>query len=238
MYKVRVFRAIEDPISCEKYIEGHTKVLKDYGVPMVTSGKPSWQYNPNVYCIVAELEENIKMVGGIRLQIADGKIPLPVEDAISSMDKGIHDMVKEYFDEGVGELCGLWNSKEIAGVGISFILTRTAISIVNQLGFKTLMGICAEYSLKMFTNVGFVIDKSLGNNGEFPYPTDEYITRVLGIMNAYTLETDQPYDKERMLGLRNNLIQQREEVGKKGLFTVNYNLELNITKNNNVIQAN
>lgn len=236
MYKVRVYRAVDEPISCEEYIEDHIKVLKDYGVPMVTSGRPSWQYNPNVYCIVAYLEDNNKMVGGIRLQIADGIMPLPVEDAISSMDKGIHDMVNKYFDEGVGELCGLWNSKEIAGIGISFILTRTAISVVNQLGFKTLMGICAEYSLKMFTDVGFVIDNSLGNNGEFPYPTNEYITRVLGIMNAYTLETAQPYDKERMLGLRNNLIQQREETGKKGTFIVNYNLKLNTTKKNNAVE--
>ncbi len=226
MYKVTTFKAIDNPILCDQYIEGHITVLKEYGVPMVTSGKPIWNTNPNVYCIVAKRIDNNKMIGGIRLQIADGITPLPVEEAISPLDKGIHEMVKKYFDEGVGELCGLWNSKEVAGVGISFVLVRAAISIVNQLQFKTLMGICAEYSLQMFTNVGFVIDRSLGENGEFPYPTDEYITRVLGIMNAYTLETAYPYDKERMLGLRTKLIQQREEVGKKGVFNVHYDLNI------------
>ncbi|HRN40799.1 MAG TPA: hypothetical protein PK649_01845 [Vicingus sp.] len=226
MYKVTAFKAIDNPTLCDEYIEGHITVLKEYGVPMVTSGKPIWNTNPNVYCVIAQRSDNGKMIGGIRLQIADGITPLPVEEAISPLDKGIHEMVKEYFDEGVGELCGLWNSKEVAGVGISFILVRAAISIVNQLQFKTLMGICAEYSLQMFTNVGFVIDKSLGENGEFPYPTDEYITRVLGIMNAYTLETAYSYDKERMLGLRKNVVQQREETGKKGVFSVDYNLNI------------
>lgn len=226
MYKVITFKAIDNPSLCEQYIEGHITVLKEYGVPMVTSGKPIWNTNPNVYCIVAQRSDNNKMIAGIRLQIADGITPLPVEEAISALDKGIHKMVNKYFDDGVGELCGLWNLKEVAGVGTSFVLVRAAISIVNQLGFKTLMGICAEYSLQMFKDVGFVIDNSLGDNGEFPYPTEEYITRVLGIMNAYTLDTAHPYDKERMLGLREKLIQQRKETGKKGVFSVYYNLDV------------
>jgi hypothetical protein len=105
-------------------------------------------------------------------------------------------------------------------------LTRAGISIINQLKFKILIGICADYSLEMFTRVGFVIDRSLGINGEFPYPNESYKTKVLGILNANTLETAYEYDRERMLGLRNDPIQIRKETGPKGEITVDYNLFL------------
>jgi hypothetical protein len=223
MYKIRVYKAIDEEDTCKTYIEGHVKVLQDYGVTMITSYKPTWQLNPQVYCIIAT-DENNEMVGGIRLQIADGITPLPLEDAITKLDSGIHDLVKKHMPGGVGELCGLWNSKSVAGVGLSFVLTRAAISVINQLKFATLMGICAEYSLQMFLDVGFQIDTSLGKNGEFPYPTEKYITRVVGILNAESLVAAKDYDKERMIGLRKNPIQTREETGKKGDFLVSYDL--------------
>ncbi|MFN3916501.1 MAG: hypothetical protein ACK4K0_02055 [Flavobacteriales bacterium] len=223
MYKIRVYRAPDEEDTCKTYIEGHAKVLQDYGVTMITSYKPTWQHNPQVYCIIATDEKN-EMVGGIRLHIADEIVPLPMEDAITKLDRGIHDLVKKYMKNGVGELCGLWNSKRVAGVGLSFVLTRAAISVINQLKFSTLMGICAEYSLQMFLDVGFKIDASLAKNGEFPYPTEEYITRVVGILNTDSLATAKEYDKERMLGLRKAPIQIREETGKKGNFLVSYDL--------------
>ena len=223
----RLFRAVDEPELCSEYVKGHHKVLIDYGVINVTSGIPDWIHNPNVYCIVAFNEQNV-MIGGIRVQLGDGIHPLPIETAIGSIDPGIYRLVARYLKEGVGELCGLWNAKEVAGRGISMILTRAAISIINQLKFKTLMGICAEYTMEMFTRVGFVTDTSLGKNGEFPYPNENYITKVLGILNAATLETAYEYDRERMLTLREKPVQVRPEEGPKGQVIVDYNLALTL----------
>ncbi|MEX2484039.1 MAG: hypothetical protein WED10_05760 [Brumimicrobium sp.] len=222
-FKVRTYRAIDEPSLNEDYIQQHANVLKDYGVSMITSFKQAWMNNPNVQCIVAYNEDDV-MVGGIRIQISDWKNPLPMEIAIAKLDERIFDLVKKYKEEGVGELCGLWNSKSVQGIGISYILTRAAVSIVNQLDFNILMGICAEYSLKMFKDVGFEIDTSLSNNGEFPYPTKEYITRVVGILKSTTLEHAAPYDREKILNLRKEPQQNRVEHGKKGEFMINYDL--------------
>jgi hypothetical protein len=173
VFNIRAFRAIEDEQSCKEYIKGHKKVLEDYGVTMITSGKPNWISDPSVYCVVAETVEDKKMVGGVRCHISDGKNPLPMEEALGGLDEGIYLLVNSYQHNGVGELCGLWNDKACSNVGLGIALTRAGISITNQLNFKILMGICAAFTMKMFNQVGFRINNSMKIKGEYPYPTKE-----------------------------------------------------------------
>jgi hypothetical protein len=223
MLKIRYFYPLDERSVCLEYIEGHRKVLEDYGILNITSYNKDWVEHPFTYGVIAEL--NGKLVGGIRVQVADGNTPLPVENAVGKMDAQVYDLVvKHLLDGGTGELCGLWNSKDVAGQGISILLVRAAISIVNQLRFRTLLGICAEYSLPMFTRVGFVVDRSLGNNGDFIYPTAEYLAKVVGIMNAETLATSTDYDRMRMLELRAHPRTIVMESGPKGSFEVEYDL--------------
>jgi len=232
--KFRAFRAIDEYETCLRYVEGHVSILKDYGVTNVTSSKNEWINNPSIYCVIVESETG-ELLGGIKVQKADGVHPLPVELAIGEMDNRIYDIVKKYSEEGTGELCGLWNSKSVAGYGISVLLVRAGISIINQLKFTTLIGICGGYTLDMFRKVGFVVDRSLGIDGEFVYPNENYIAWVLGILNAKTLDTADPYDKDRMLDLRLNPVQLATEVGPKGELMVDYNLIVKIKVNENTV---
>lgn len=232
MIRIRTYRAIDEPLTCTDYIKGHVQVLKEYGIECITSNNNEWVNNPNMYCVIA-YDNNDEMVGGIRLQISDGIHPLPVEEAIGKMDSNIYPLINNYYKNGgIGELCGLWNSKEVKGVGISVVLVRAAISIINQLKFRTLTGICAEYSLKMFQQVGFVINGTLGNQGKFIYPNENYIARVVGILNSDTLATASLLDREKMMDLRAEPVQQRIETGPRGDFEVNYNLIVKIKENN------
>ena len=193
---------MDEPETCNLYKEGHISVLKDYGVTNVTSNNNDWMVNPNIYVVVAESVIDGELLGGIRVQISDENTMLPIEKAIGKLDPRIHDIVRMYRQRGVSELTALWNAKKIAGKGVSTLLSRAGISILNQLTCETMIGICAEYTLEMFRRVGFVVDNSLGLNGEFPYPNENYITRVLGILNASTLATAHEYDKMRMESLR------------------------------------
>lgn len=221
--RFRAFKATHDPETCQNFLKGHVSVLEDYGITNITTNNNQWMNMECVYGVVAETLDG-EMVGGIRIQLADGVHPLPVEKAVGYMDPTLYDLVREYIPEGVGELCALWNSKKVAGMGISILLTRAGISIANQLTCKTLMGICAGYTLKMFKKVGFVVDNTLGNGGEFVYPNENYIAWVLGILNAKELATAEEYDRERMLSLRNNPIQVFQELSKTGESEVHYNL--------------
>ncbi|MEO8151098.1 MAG: hypothetical protein ABI723_25925 [Bacteroidia bacterium] len=224
MYTFRAFRAIEDPELSQRFLDGHVSVLKDYGITNITSNNSEWMKWKCVYGIVAEKEDGT-IIGGIRIQLADGMHLLPVEKAIGHMDPNIHNIVNKYIDEGVGELCALWNAKEVAGLGLSLLLTRAGISMVNQVSCKTLMGICADYTMKMFRKVGFVVDNSLGENGEFVYPNKNYVARVLGILNASDLSTAEAIDQQRMESLRNDPGQRFTESGPDGIeIDINYSL--------------
>ncbi|WP_129714928.1 hypothetical protein [Pedobacter sp. SYP-B3415] len=202
---------------------GHVQVLKDYGITNITTNNRQWMSLPNVHGIVAETEDGT-VVGGVRVHIADGIHPLPVEDAVGYMDPLVTKVINQYFDDGTGELCGLWNAKSVAGIGISILLVRAGIAIVNQIRLASLFTICADYTMPMVRKVGFVIEDSLGNEGEFVYPNENYIARVLRKMNAETLETAEAFDRERIFDLRNNPQQVTIETGPKGMLEVDYQL--------------
>lgn len=223
--RFRAFRAINDLSTCLKFKEEHGNVLRDYGIANITTNNSDWMHDPNIYCVIAEDVVENKITGGIRIQISADNAPLPVEKAIGKMDGRIFDLVKSYrCNGGVAELCALWNARSVAGAGVSMLLTRAGISVTNQLEIKTLMGICADYTLKMFQRVGFVVDYSLGVNGEFPYPNPTYKARVLGIMNAASLETAAEHDKVRMSAIRANPVQKTTEKVTSTEIQVDYNL--------------
>src|SRR5262245_43561542 len=142
MYTFKAFVAADEPELCRQYAEGHVRVLKDYGITNITSNNHEWSKLKTVYCIVAYNEEG-EMVGGIRMQKADGVHQLPVEKAVGYMDPRIHGIISSYLEEGVGELCALWNAKSVAGRGLSLLLTRAGISICSQVSISIMVGICA-----------------------------------------------------------------------------------------------
>jgi hypothetical protein len=236
MIIIRVFYPLFEPETALKYLEGHRRVLNDYGIENITTNNEDWITNPGVFGVVA-MTETGEMLGGVRTHIADRVTPLPLEEAIGKMDSKIYAQVNNFcLNGGAGELCGLWNSKTVAGKGISTLLTRAGVSIINQLHFKTLLGICADYTLAMFTRIGFVVDKTLGVDGNFIYPTPEYLAKVLGILNVETLETSAPYDKERMLNLRANPNQIMTEENPKGNLVVKYELTISLEILKNLIK--
>lgn len=219
------FKATSNKEICNRFKQGHEQVLIDYGITNITTNTFEWMNNPNVYGVVAINKATEEVVGGIRIQISDEQTPLPVELAVRKMDPQITEIVKNFRENGgVAELCALWNAKSVAGLGVSALLTRASIAATIQLNFQTLMGICADYTLKMFNRVGFRVNPNLGKSGKFNYPNENYIAQVLGIMNAITLDTAHEYDKQRMLSIRENLEQTYIENEGKTDIQVDYKL--------------
>lgn len=207
-FKMFAYRAVDEPKLCSQYIIGHVRVLTDFGIENITSNNNTWIKNPHIYCIGLKNLETNDLVGGIRIQIADGVSALPVEDAIGQLDSGIYSLIEKYGCNGkVGELSGLWVDNKLKGLKFGAHLVRASIASSNQLNFRTLIGICAGYSLKMFNEVGFIVDKSLGSKGGFPYPNNNYRAHVVGILNAITLKSAYKYDKDIMISLREKRVQ-------------------------------
>ena len=225
MHRVRVFRAIDDLESCKKFADGHVNVLKDYGISKVTTTKSDWFYNPDVYVVLIESEDGSVTYGGERIHICNDKYQLPVEEAVSIVDKEIYPLVKGYSDKGLtGDLCGLWNSKEIAGRGYSVLLTKIGVALAKLLGLSSLFVLCAPYTVSMCQNAGFVVEESIGNLGTFYYPKLDLIATLLMIKDLINLPSAEPVFRQRILDLTHSPDQVIVETGPKGDFEIHYNL--------------
>src|SRR5215469_15484998 len=108
--RLRVFRAIDDPVTCELFVEGHTQVLTSIGVTKVTSSKHGWTRNPAAFVIIVESLDGKRVYGGARVHVAGGSEPLPIEEATAALDPAVIDLVWNYAQHGTGEICVLWYS--------------------------------------------------------------------------------------------------------------------------------
>lgn len=206
--KIRAFRATEDPEACDRFIQGHEHVLEVAGVNKVTSANHAWKDNPACFVILVETLDGAKVLGGARLQCAGGTMPLPIEEATGDFDAKIFDFVKNLSGEGTAELCGLWNSREVSGLGIgAFFSTRVGVVIAEQVGIKSIFALCAPYTVKFAEKVGCRVLKSIGNNGTFYYPKLDLLATVVLLEDAVTLDTADESERERILSLRKNLNQ-------------------------------
>lgn len=231
MLRIRAFRAIDDIESCEKFSEGHTDVLKSYGIKKVTSANTEWFHNPGVYVILVETGEDFVAVGGARIHVSspENDVPLPIEDAIGDLDHGIHALVRKYAKERTGEICGLWNAREVSGKGLSILLIRAGIAksglvIANQLKLNSLFGLCAPWTLDVMKNLGFSVEESLGDKGSFPYPRPDLLATVVIAKDTETLGTAARDEKKGIFNLREKPKQVRYEKGPKGDHMIDYNL--------------
>jgi hypothetical protein len=228
MIKIRVFRAIDDIESCLKYVEGHIRVLKVYGITMITSAKTEWFYDPNTYVIIAESEDGEKVYGGARIQIANDTFPLPIETAVKEFDSSIHELINMLSENGgTGELCGLWNSREVAGYGLgSIYLGRVGVAIAKFLNLNTLFALCAPATVKNCMHVGFKVETSLGNEGLFYYPKEDLLATAVLLNDVVELSSADPFERECIFDLRLNPIQTKNEPGIKKPFTLVYQLKI------------
>lgn len=227
-FDIRVFRAVEEPELCAKFMEGHTDVLRYYGVTQVTSANTSWFHNPDAYAIIIEDSETKEILGGIRAHVANEGHPLPLEKAIGEMDPRIFDYIKELGYYKTGEICGLWTSRRVKGMGVSVILMRCLISIINQLRLTSFLGLCSPWTKEILLSLGYVVEESLGEKGTFYYPKEDLLATVIIIRDPDELSAAKTNERELLLDLRRNLKQTKKEKSDWGEFVVNYDLKIKL----------
>ena len=225
--RLRAFRAIDEPDTCDLFIEGHTHVLTSIGVTKVTSSKHEWTKNPAAFVMIVESMDGKRVYGGARVHVAGGSEPLPIEQATGAMDKGIFDLVWQFAQNGTGELCGLWNSREIAGYGIGCIfLIRTAVAVAHQIGLTSLFALCAPYTIKPVECVGMQLENSIGNDGTFYYPKLDLVATTMLLKDVATMTHAAPEDKEAVFRIRENLSVVRTEVLRRKEIVIHYDVKI------------
>lgn len=225
--RLRAFRALDDPRTCELFIEGHANVLTAIGVKKVTSSKDEWMFNPGAFVLIVESLDGNHVYGGARVHVSGGSQPLPIEQATGKMDSKIFDLVWKYAQQGTGEVCGLWNSREIAGYGVgSIFLTRAAVAISTQIGLQSLFALCAPYTVKMAESVGYKIEASVGNEGTFYYPKLDLIATTMLLPDVKELSMAEELERIAIDKMRNNLDITNVELLRKKEIEIEYRIEL------------
>lgn len=233
--RIRAFRATEDPEACLKFIEGHRRVLTIYGIENITTNSDEWMYNSAIFVVVVESLDGKKLYGGARVQAANGIIPLPIEEATGEMDNKIYDIVKHYTQFGTGELSGLWNSKEVAGLGIgSFFPSRTSVVIAEQIGLTTMFSLCAPATVRFNQWIGSSPLTSVGNNGTFYYPKIDLLATACFLPDVEELRNAAVREREKMFYLRQNpkCIVKEKSPFKNLYVNVHYDLEIKSANKN------
>jgi len=165
--------------------------------------------------------------GGARVHVAGGSQPLPIEQATGAMDDKIFDLVWDYARHGTGELCGLWNSREIAGYGIgSIFLIRTTVAISYQIGIRSLFALCAPYTIPPGEAVGMEIEKSIGHDGTFYYPKLDLIATTMILKDVPILSKAYEEDKNAIINIRENLNITRVETLRRKEITIHYDIQI------------
>jgi len=227
MIRLRLYRAIDDPESCQKFIIGHRHVLENIGVTKVTSSKDAWMYNPGVYVLIVEDTTDGRVLGGARVHVASKEFPLPVEEATSFIDPSVVEVIGREIPDGTGEICGLWNSREVAGMGIGAVfLTRAAVAVSTQIGLKSLFALCAPYTVKLAENVGYEIETSVGNQGTFYYPKLDLVATFMILRDVDLLSKAVTEERDPIMQLREQPVLERTEIYRKKEVKLFYQLQL------------
>jgi hypothetical protein len=225
MITINSFKAKLHPRECKDFIVEHTKVLQAFDIANITSATTDWAFSKSSIIITIRSAEDNQMIGGGRIQMADGILPLPIETAVGKMDNQIYKVIEKHREEGTGEFCGLWNTRETAKMGIgSAFLGNLIIAVSNQLNIKSLFALCAPTTVKSALKQGFILQEDLGQKGTFYYPKLDLVATAVKIPNVNTLEFAQEDEKQHILDLRINPVRTRMEMPRKENLKIQYDL--------------
>ncbi|MEN9332887.1 MAG: hypothetical protein RLY35_67 [Bacteroidota bacterium] len=222
--RIRSFKAIDDLDSCMKFQEGHLDVLRSFGF-QVSSSKEDWMTSEFVHVVIVESEDGRKIYGGARIEEANKGRPLPVQSAISYLDPKIDEYVNQRAGKKFGELCGLWNSVAVAGLGIGSVYSiRSALAVATRLGFDQILALCSVHSFKMASNFGFSLVKGIGENGILYYEGAKQNAHITIQDALQELANSDENEKLRIQSLSSNPNQIVEESRNKVNLTIEYSL--------------
>jgi hypothetical protein len=225
--RLRAFRAVDDPEACQLFVQGHEHVLTSIGITKVTSSKNEWTKNPAAFVLIVESLDGERVYGGARVHVSGGTELLPLEQATGALDPNVFGLIWSYAQYGTGELCGLWNSREIAGYGIgSIFLIRAAVAVAYQIGLKSLFALCAPYTVKPVEGVGMQLEPRVGKDGTFYYPKEDLVATTMVVTDLEGLSTAQEEDKQAILNIRNNFNTVRVETLRGKNITIHYQTEV------------
>jgi len=176
---LKILRASEDVVLCQAMVEGHKRVLHAYGIKNISSFNTDWIGRDDVILIVAMSTDGNKILAGTRLQSGDKPEDLPLYQAVGHMDEGLKPWLATLLKDGTMELNGMWNSIELAGMGLGVEwMVQSAMASMSILDLRNILALTSPVTRKMRDKMGWSIKDQFGDDGYFKYPNDKLLASI------------------------------------------------------------
>jgi hypothetical protein len=206
--EVRVFRADQYPERCHALVDGHQAVLAAYGIQKLATFNRDWIGNPNVLVVAAIANESgvdgldERILGGARMHLAESVESMPLIQAIGNQDPNLASFMAPFVEEGAYELGGMWNSIELAGMGVeATFLIKAAMATLTMVSGRHLFALTSPVTRRMQAPLGFLTAEGIGNDGYFTYPTPKLRATIARYTFPEHLEIAHKDVKEMLEGI-------------------------------------
>lgn len=222
---IRSFRAIDDLDSCMRFREGHLGVLEAFGFKL-TSSTEEWMFDPGTHVIIIESLDRKTTYGGSRLQLLGSKLELPIQSAVGEDISNLDEYL--FSRKGpVAELCGLWNSVAVAGLGIGSVYSiRSAIALGGLLGYNEMIALCSAFTYRISHKYGFRLVESLGEGGKIFYEGANQHAHITHQQDVLNLPNSDEVEKLKIQGIRLSPISKVDEIIGDGLTSIHYQIQV------------
>lgn len=201
--KIVALRAIDHPEITEKIFYEHTRRLMEYNVTGLINSD-AWLTNPFVYCIFAIDEERNKILGAVRIHIADPVYRMPIEYALRQFNINIQYLIKNLMQNTiVAESCGLWcvNEPLVKRINLSLKLIIFHLALCAHLNVLHFFAFPPNHTLNKFYKMGFTKHELFLDY--FNYPNQSYQSHVMHIMPSNLEHTGHEIQRQ-ILAIREN----------------------------------
>ena len=223
---VLVSRASHDQQLCKRLLQGHRRVLEAYGIKHLSSFRTDWFRRDDVLIIAVLTPDGERVLAGARLQPGMVANDFPLHQAVGHMDPKVGTFLESIIPEKAYELNALWNSIELAGMGLgSEFLIQVSMAALPILNAKHLVALTSPVTRRWRERHGWRMRDDLGEDGYFVYPKESLRATVEHFVHPdYCVNVDS--EVQEMM----SSIQKRPEdvttyvQGPKGQLTIRLNL--------------
>ena len=232
--EVRVFRADQYLDCCHDLVDGHQAVLQAYGIKKLTTFNREWIGDPDVIVIAAVAKgigvdgKTERVLGGARMHGVRDVEDMPLIKAIGNQDENLARHMQAYADEGAYELGGMWNSIELAGMGVeATFLIQAAMATLTMVGGRHLFALTSPVTRRMQAPFAFFTEEGIGQDGYFTYPTE----KLRATIARYTFPENIDAVQSQVRELLENIWQDPERAsfnvrGPKGDLKLKFRIEV------------
>jgi hypothetical protein len=219
-------RATDNYSLCENFVRGHRQLLAVNDVDLGPIDN-SWFNSPDVYLLVVRRAGESEILGGAKLVVFDNDANLPLLKLLNEDYPELTDYLKEYNENGLIEISGLWNSRSVAGLGLgSEQLIRTSIAICGLLNIATIVTFCSPFVTRFAELYGFTPLSKFGQNGSIPFPDNRWMSTINILSDPHVMSKADDTEKQIIFELRNQPNQTRNFNNRGKELTIKFELEL------------